>query len=288
MIVIFGATGNTGPHLVRALVTGGQRVRVAARDPGRAAAAVGVPVEIVAADLACPDTLGPALRGAERVYCGVGGATGSPAFVQVVGNLIDAAKSAGIGQFVHVSGIDAHRDRNARIQAWHQDIGHHLDRVGLPHTTIEPTFFLQNLLGMAPAIRQGVLPMPTGEARCGHIDARDIAEVAAAVLTDPGHVGRRYVLTGPELLSHGDIAALLSRELDRPVQFVDVPAAAFRQGGIDGGLPLWFAELLTDVYVEVFATGRAARVTDDVPRILGRPARSAAAFVRDHRAVFGG
>ena len=95
---------------------------------------------------------------------------------------------------------------------------------------------MQNFLGLVRAIRAGALPLPTGEAKGSLIDARDIAEVAARVLTEPGHLGRVYTLTGPESLSHGDAARILSAELGREVRFIDVPAEAFRQGGVAGGV----------------------------------------------------
>jgi uncharacterized protein YbjT (DUF2867 family) len=286
MIIVFGATGSTGPHLVKTLLAAGQRVRAVARDPGKARRLLGEGAQIVPGDLERPETLAPALAGGDRVYTAVGGATGTPDLVAAESRLIDAARAAGIRHYVKVSGIDSAPDAPARIQQIHGAIERHLVASGLPYTILRPCFFMQNFLGLAPAIRAGALPLPTGEAKGSLIDARDIAEVAARVLLDPGHHGRVYTLTGPEALSHGDVARILTGTLEREVRFLDVPAEAFQQGGVEAGMPPWFADLLTDVYRKVFAVGGAARVTDDVPHLLGRPAGSFATFAREHRPAF--
>jgi uncharacterized protein YbjT (DUF2867 family) len=200
MIVIFGATGSTGVPLVRRLVSEGRALRVVARDPARTRATLGVEVPMVTADLTKPATLRAALDGATQVYTAVGGATGTPDLVAAECALIDAAREARVQRYVKVSGIDASPEGPARIQRWHGEIERHLEGSGVPFTVLRPTFFMQNLLGLAPAIAGGVLPVPTGSARAGHIDARDIADVAATVLTTDGHLGRRYTLTGPAAL----------------------------------------------------------------------------------------
>lgn len=288
MIVVFGATGSTGVPLVRRLMAEGRAVRAAVRDAARARALLGGGVELVEADLERPATLPRALAGATSVYCAVGGPTGTTDLVGAERGLIDAARAAGVGHYVKVSGVDASPEGPARIQRWHGEIERHLEASGVPFTVLRPNFFLQNFLGLAPAIASGALPLPTGEARAALVDARDVADAAAAVLTAPGHTGRRYTLTGPAAVSHGEVAAALARGLGARVEFLDVPPEAFRAGGVDAGMPPWFADLLTDVYVTVFAAGRAARVTDDVARLTGRAPRSLDDFIRDHRDALAG
>lgn len=282
MIVVFGATGSTGAHVVRGLLARGTRVRVAARDPDRAGALLGPGPEYVRADLLSGATLGPALAGARGAYVAVGGATGTPDLVAAESGLIDAARAAGLAHYVHISGVDAAVDAPAKIQRWHGAIEVHLEASGVPYTVLRPNFFMQNFLGLAPALRDGVLPAPARAARAAFIDARDIAACAVTVLTEPGHRDRRYTLTGPEPLSHLEVADQLGAVLGRPVRYADVPPEAFRKGGEAAGMPPWFAELLTDVYVEVLAAGRAASVTDDVRRLTGRGPRSLATFAQDH------
>lgn len=285
MIVVVGSTGSTGAAAVAELKRRGHRVRATARHLERAAALHGEDVELVYADLQDPSTLGPALEGATGVYVAVGGATGSPELVALERRLIDIAQQVGVGHYVKCSGIDA-PDGVAEIQRWHAAIEAHLVSSGLAYTILRPSFFMQNFLGLAPAIRAGALPLPTKDARAGLIDARDIGAVAAAVLSDPSHRQQVYTLTGPESWSHAEAAAILSGVLERPVSHVDLPEAAFAQAGADAGMPRWFAELLADVYATVFATGRAARTTPDVQRILGRAPTRLVDFVREHRSAF--
>ncbi len=293
MIVVFGCTGSTGPHLVRELLERGERVRATARDLAVAEArlcAAGVDpadVELVSCDLEVDETLEPALRGADGVYVAVGGPGGPADLVGAETRLVDRAQRAGVRRYVKISGIGARPQNASRIEQMHGRIAEHLLAADVEATVLEPSFFMQNFLGLAPAITAGALPMPTGQARAGLIDARDIASVAAAVLTSEGHAGQRYVLTGPELLSHGDVATQMTAVLERPVAFVDVPAPAFEASLREAGLPAPFASLLTDVYANLYATGRAERLSDEVERLTGRPPRTLATFLRDHRALFG-
>ncbi len=289
MIGVFGATGSTGMNLVRELAARGEKVRAAVREPARLATALSTAgvapasVEIVRWDLEDPLTFEGALAGVDRCYVAVGGATGTPNLVEAECRFIDAARARGLDHYVRVSGIDARPHSPSAIQKWHGRIGEHLVASGVPYTILEPSFFMQNFLGLAPAIRAGVLPLPTGDGRAGLIDARDIALAAAAVLTSEGHRGRRYVLTGPELFGHGEVAALMSRVLERPVRFEDLPMKAFEQSLVGAGLPSFFAFLLADVYDKVFRPGLAGRVTEDLEKLIGRPARTLGAFLREHR-----
>jgi len=286
MIVICGATGSMGPHLVKSLQDKGVPFRAAVRSPEAARQKLGAQVPLVPFDLERPATFAEALRGASQVFCAVGGATGTPELVACEQRLIDAAKAAGVGHYVKLSGIDAQVDSPSKIQRMHAEIERHLRASGLSATVLKPSFFFQNFLGLQPAIAQGVLPVPTGQAKAGLIDARDIADVAAAALTTPALRGATYTLTGPRSLSHGEVAAILSAVLERPVQHVDLPAQAFEQSLVQAGLPGWFANLLADVYATVFAPGLIDRVTGDVRRVTGHEPRSLEAFVREHRAAF--
>lgn len=293
MIVVIGVTGNTGQQLLRELAARRQRVRAGARNPQRARqalAAAGVPlerVEFATCDVADPSTFEATLEGAERCYVAIGGPTGSLQLLEQARRLVDAAKRSGVRHYVHVSGINARPTGASKIEQLHGAFCEYLEGSGLPFTILEPSFFMQNFLGLGAAIRAGVLPLPTGEARAGLIDARDIAAVAAEVLTSDGHLGQRYVLTGPELLSHREVAAQMSRVLERPVHFQDVPGAAFEQAVTQAGAPPWFANLLTDAYEKLFKPGTTAVLSDTVARLTGRSPRSLVDFLRDHRTQLG-
>lgn len=132
---------------------------------------------------------------------------------------------------------------------------------------------MQNFLMSAqPVAEQGMLYGMTGEGRVGYVDTRDIAAVAAHVLTSPGHQGASYTLTGPEVLSAAEVAKRLSAAIGRQVLYVDVGPDAFRQALAGAGLPGWLIDALI-VSNTLLAAGHGATVTDEVARLTGRPRR---------------
>ena len=144
---------------------------------------------------------------------------------------------------------------------------------------VRPNLFLQNIPeSTVPSIDAlGTFYVNAGQARISMVDTRDVAAVAAAVLTEPGHAGVHYDITGPEALSYTDVAAKLTGATGRPVTYVDVPDEAVRQALLGAGLNQWFASALVGLYQDYRRSGTdgyAAQVTSTVLRVTGRPARS--------------
>lgn len=282
MYGVIGATGTTGSGVIKALVEAGQPVRAIVRDEAAARTLLGASPEVVAADLHDPDSVARALDGVSHVYCGLGRA---PDLFEIEQCAVVAARRVGVRQYVKCSGVVVGAEKPSRIQQQHGAL-EDLVRAQLPHTILAPSFFMQNFLGLAGAIRSGALPLPTGNARAGLIDAADIVASAVAVLGHEEHLGKRYQLTGPESLSHTDAARIFSEVLRKPVTFLDVPEAAFVDGCTQAGMPRWFAGLLADVYVRFFGGGSADLTTDAVRTLTGRAPRSLAAWLRDHATLF--
>jgi len=117
------------------------------------------------------------------------------------------------------------------------------------------------------------------------VDPRDIAAVAVAALTEPGHEGRAYDVTGPEALSAADQVKTISDEIGKPVSYIDIPESAAREQMISTGMPAEIAEALTEFMTDVRA-GRSATVSDAVMKVTGRPARTFAAWVHENAAAF--
>ncbi len=287
MIAVFGATGTTGSGVVRTMAAQGKPVRAVVRKAAQTAAAkqFGAGVDIVAAELDDAAALRAALDGVSHVYCGLGRAAN---LVELEQHVVDAARAAGVTHYVKSSGVTVGVDRPSVIQKVHGQLEDYV-RANLPgkHTILGCNFFMQNFFGMAGAIKSGVLPMPTGEARAGLVDAADIVRCAVSILdASSQHQGKRYQITGPAALSHGDAAATFTKVLGRPVQFVNVSEADFVAGCVQAGLPRWFAEVLADVYVRFFAAGDAAAVSDDVRLVTGQAPRALEAWVRDNAQAF--
>ena len=118
------------------------------------------------------------------------------------------------------------------------------------------------------------------------VDTRDVAAVAAVVLTEPGHENAHYDVTGPEALSYADVAAKLSTAMGRPITYVAAPDDAVRQALLGAGLNEWFANALVGLYQDYRRSGTdgyAAQVTDSVAQLTGRPARSLDDLVSENR-----
>ncbi len=158
---------------------------------------------------------------------------------------------------------------------------------GLPYNIIRPHFFMQNTMMAAQTVAsEGVVYMAFKDGKVGMIDVRDVADVAVKVLTEDGHEGKTYTLTGPASISFHDVAAALSKALGKQVNYVDVPLEAAQQGMISMGLPEWVANAFGK-YFEVFSEGYGDFTTPDVEEITGHPARSYETFARDFAQVFG-
>jgi uncharacterized protein YbjT (DUF2867 family) len=281
MILVLGATGNTGSEVARQLIAAGERPRLLVRDPAKAAAFDGE-ADVVAGDLSSPDSLAAAMRGVEKLYLV---STGTE-IAALEGNAIDAARQAGVRHVVKLSvfGADSPGIDFAR---WHAAAERRLVESGLAWTMLRPGSFMSNSLAWAETIRaQGAFYQPTGEGRWTTIDPADIGAVAVRALTTPGHEGKSYSLTGPESLSGAGYAAKLASVLGRPVSFVDVPPAAAHEGMIQSGMPARYADAVLDLLAAMKA-GRYDAVTDTVREVTGRPATTFEDWARRNARAFG-
>ncbi|MBV8860045.1 MAG: SDR family oxidoreductase [Acidobacteria bacterium] len=286
MILITGATGTTGREVVAELRRLGARdVRALVRDPARADFIREAGFEAVAGDFEKPETLGPALEGVERALLLT---PPTPDTVTHQREFILAAAAAGVRHVVKLSAVGADADAPEGFGKWHGQSENLLKSSGLKWTILRPNFFMQNLLGQAGQIAStGSIFQPVGDARASFIDARDIAAVAARTLTEDGHEGQTYVLTGPEALSYHEVAAKLSEATGRSINYVPISPEQFRAGALGAGLPEWLVSALERLN-EIFAAGHAAGVTDAVRRVGQTEPTPFDQFARDHAAAFKG
>jgi uncharacterized protein YbjT (DUF2867 family) len=155
---------------------------------------------------------------------------------------------------------------------------------GLGYTLLRNNAYMQNFLMLAPAIaKTSSFGSSADDGRVGMVDTRDVAAQIAA--SPAAHQGKTYWPTGPESLSYADAAKVLSKVLGRPVIFHPLTFEEQKQAMTDVGVPGHIAEMNAQA-VTLFAQGDSDWVTDDVPSILGRPARTFEQFVTDHAAAF--
>lgn len=283
-IAVTGATGNVAPQIMTLLRQGGNHVRAVVRNPSKAAALSAQGIEIVEADLSRPRTLEHAFDGVDAVMAI---APPGPLAPQQASAVTWAARQAKVGHVVRLSAFGAAHDAptvNSRLHAL-SDV--ELERSGLAYTLLRPHFFMQNLFMAAESVaKEGAMYLAMGEGRMGMIDVADIAAVAAHVLTTPGHLGKTYVMTGPASVNMHQVADAFTQAVGKPIRYVPIPVAALDQGMAGMGMDEFTRTLLCD-YFTAYSNNWGDAVTDEVPRLLGRPARSIADFAQAVASAFG-
>jgi uncharacterized protein YbjT (DUF2867 family) len=149
---------------------------------------------------------------------------------------------------------------------------------GADVTIVRCAWFMQNLSEdfLVDSILGGEVVLPADTQLDPFVDADDIADVAVAALTEPGHAGQVYELTGPRLLTFADAVAEIAEATDREIRYIPVPIEDYAAGAAEQGVPAEIIEVLTFLFGEVL--GNNAYLTDGVERALGRPARDFADF----------
>lgn len=279
-ILVTGATGNVGRHVVSELLAAGASVRALTRDPTSARLPDGV--DIVRGDLTAPDTLEPALDGVDVVFLvwPLGTAYEAPPVLDAI------ARHA--RRIVYLSAMGVRHDRERQtdpITQFHADIERLIEASSLQWTFLRAGGFATNTLQWAPQIRaDGVVRWPFANATRSLVHERDLAAVAARALTEEGHAGQRYILTGPEALTQAEQVRVIGEGIGRPLRFEDVPREEAAEWMRAAG---WSPSLVAPV-LEAWA-GMAANpepVTPTVQEITGAPARSLREWAIDHAADF--
>lgn len=262
-ILVLGGTGKTGRRVVRQLTAAGARPVAAARTDGTAD---------VRLDLDDPATWATALAGASGAYLVEPGVPMDADQRSRIPRFVAAAAEAGVRRFVLLTAPRAGEEEHPLHQAEQA-----VRDSGAEWTVLRPTWFAQNFSEgpWRTGVTGGMLALPTGEGRVPFLDADDIAETAAAALTDAGsrHAGRTYLLTGPEALGVGEALGIVGRASGRAVRHVDLDPEAFAAQQVEHGVPPRVARFLTALLVEV-RDGLGGEPTGDVEQALGRPARS--------------
>jgi uncharacterized protein YbjT (DUF2867 family) len=282
-ILVTGATGNTGRAIVDALVERGAPVRAMVRaeaDRGK----LRPEVEGVVADFDDSAAIAAVLDGAVRAYLVTPSAEEAE---EQQKQFAELAAKAGTRHLVVLSQLGAQEHSPDRFLRYHGAVEQHVRDLGIGFTFLRPNLYFQGLLMFAGSISgEGTFYAPIGNATVSAVDVRDIAAVAAVVLTEPGHEGATYTLTGPEAITHAQIATALTAALGRTVAFTDVPPEAFA-ASIRTLLPPWQVDGVLEDYAH-YRRGEAAAVSPVVEEITGAAPHSIGQFARDYAAAFAG
>jgi uncharacterized protein YbjT (DUF2867 family) len=273
-ILVVGASGTVGSELSRLLAHQGHDVRrgtsKAPTEPGQ-----------VALDVVGRAGIAEAFEGVARAFllC-------PPGFTnqdELLKPLIDEAGRRKLEKVVLMSAMGANADENAPLRKAER----HLEQAGVPYHIIRPNWFMQNFqtFWLQGIVGQDKIFLPVGNAKGSFIDTRDVAAVAASLLTRDDVTEREFDLTGPEALDHHQIAAILSREVGRTITYEDIPPEAMRAGLLGAGLPADYVEFLL-LILGFFKAGYSEHTTGAVESILGRRPITFEQYARDNRAAW--
>jgi uncharacterized protein YbjT (DUF2867 family) len=272
MILVTGAAGTVGSEVVEQLKARGASFKVGYRSRRTEG------VEGVAIDLEKPETLGPALRGVDTVFL-------LSSTVAPERNLVTAARSEGVKRIVKLSVWGA-AEEGFVFGRWHRAVERAIEASGLAWTFLRPNGFMQNVVNFMGATIKGqnAFYHSAADAKISHVDARDIAAVAARTLVDAGHEGKAYALSGPQALGYSEVAAALSKALGREIRYVAIPDADYKQAAVAAGIPEPYADALIDLSRQ-YRTGQMSAVTSDVKAVSGRDPIRFEQFARDYAAA---
>lgn len=277
-VLVLGATGNVGPHVVSGLTALGEHPRVLVRDAARARDVLGEEVDVVGGDAGDAVTLASAIDGVDSVFLL---SPHSFAMADLQLGVIRALRRTGI-RIVKVSGTSSAITPDGPYACReHWEIERVLADSGQPFVILRPNSFMQVLVGqlMLAALRAtGTVVNPIGGAGISLVDARDVGAVAAQVLTRHDWDGQTLVLTGPRSVGYAELAQLVSARTGSPATVVDVTLDQVRASLLGRGMAGWEADHFQEMY-ELFKAGKSEFVTDTVREVTGVDPRTIEAFL---------
>jgi NAD(P)H dehydrogenase (quinone) len=285
VILVTGATGRVGYHVLEALADAHADVTAMVRVDAKAADLPGTALHVVASF----DDPPPAevLRGFDQVFL-LSPAIEEQAELETV--FIDALVAAGHGPHVVKIAADGFADPgcDVRFMLSHRQVAAHLDATGLPVTYLASALYMEDLLATADTIREaGEVSVPAGHGRVGFVAASDVAAVAARVLTSPDHAGATYVVTGPEALRFKDVAARVSAVFAREVDYTDQSPERARELMLAGGVSPWRADGNLELF-DWIRQGGADNVTAAVREVTGADPQPVQDWLEESREEFDG
>ena len=283
MICVTGASGTVGREVVKQLQALNAPFRAAVSSPSSAEALRARGVDVAICDYHQSETVLSALHGCDTLFL-LG-----PNLIdqtQLETGVVDTAKAAGVRHIVKLSVMGA-TDEAYSLAHVHRPVERAIESSGLGWTFLRPNSYMQNVVTfMKPTIQSdSMFYSASGDARVSHVDARDIAAVAAQALTAPDrHRGQAYLLTGPEAVNYDELAAAVSTVLDRPITHVALPPDDLKAGMLAEGMPEPLVDRMLDLE-RYFREGHASPISPDIARLTGRPPIPLAQYLRDHASL---
>ncbi|MBN2174109.1 MAG: SDR family oxidoreductase [Bacteroidales bacterium] len=282
-ILIIGATGTIGSSLVRYLHERKADFTAMVRSVEQAKALNKRGMKTVLGDLEDIQSLQKALEGMDKVFLLSKTSPDSP---RLQSNMVKAASDTDIKHIVKIAARGSAIDADFNIGRWHGITEEEIRNTGMDYTFLHAHTFLQNLFFDAQTIQEeNAIYSSQGEGKIPMVDTRDIAAVAAKVLTESGHSGKTYLLTGPEAVSYHDIASALTELLGRKIEYVSQTSEEGEKAMVKTGMPPWMVEDMV-LLNKRYARNEAIEVSRDIERIIGRKAKTLSEFLNDYKFKF--
>jgi uncharacterized protein YbjT (DUF2867 family) len=288
-ILVTGAAGLNGSAVVREFSRNGVAVRALVRVRSKAVELAELPyVELVEGDMARAETLGRVFGGIDRALMI---SSANPQMLEVQCRFVDACKAAGVAHVVKFSGKESgigFDAKNFPFTRMHEEIERYLEQSGLVWTHLRPSQFMQVYLREAPIIAgKGLLRLPLDGVKLSPVDIEDIAKIAFALLTQGGHKGRAFEITGPQGLSVAEIAAAIGEATGKPVRYEKISIEEHRRGMEAAGLSPFVVDALVEQALERLRHPQS-RVELETHELFGVKPTTFAEFARRHAALFAG
>ena len=277
-ILVTGATGNIGGSLVRQLSADGHATRAFVRDPAKASDLAKAGAGLAVGTFEERETLDAAVAGVDTMVL-ITAANENAA--EQASAAVAAAKAGGVRKLIRLSAIKASPDGPTDNTRQHGRTEAEIKASGLTYSFLRPHIFMQNLFMAAESIgKDGAMYWGMGDGKMGMIDTRDVADCLAVCATTDKYDNQAFELTGPESISYGDVANVLSEALGRTVNYVQVQPSDVRDSIRAARFGDWAAEVFGD-YSQAYRDGWGDFTTDEVMRIAGHPPRSITDFAQE-------
>jgi len=294
-ILVTGATGTVGNEVVKQLLAAkGQReediiVKAAARSANDDTFR-NLGVQIAQLDYNKPDTLSTALRGVNKVFLLTPFQSN---MVDLTLNLVNEAKNVGVKHIVKQSVLGADAEPGITSSRLHRQAEKIIEESGIPFTFLRPNFFMQNFVTFYSHFikTQGAFYVPAGDAKASFVDVRDIAAVAVQVLSgsskngETKHIRKAYDITGGEALSYGEAAEILSKEIGKKVNYVNISDEDARKGMKDMGADEWTINSMIELF-GITRAGYLSEISTAVEQVTGNKPITFSQFARDYAVAF--